>query len=76
MIWRDIDLIELGMVIYLIAHAVHGLYRIDKCIVKDFGIAALWIAYTILSVIFLRFILMEVRVDDVLIDRLTAFISQ
>jgi len=76
MIWRGIDLIELGMAIYLIAHVAHGVYRVEKCIVKDFGIAVLWMAYTLLSLIFLRFILMEVRVDDVLIDRLTAFISQ
>jgi len=76
MVWQGLDLYELGMLIFLLAHLLHGLYRVDQNITRDFGITIMWAAYSFWAGLFLIGFLGSAMIDETLLDKVIDFFSR
>jgi hypothetical protein len=74
MIWNGIDLVELGMVIFLMVSLLHGLYGTYRSERDGTMVLPMWIVYTFFSGLFLLGILDVVTVDDAIIDFITGLV--
>ena len=60
MIWRGVDLVALGMVLFLALNVLYGAYHIYNESKKSISAGMLWVGYALISGFFLWKILEEV----------------